>query len=75
MDMSKDCSYFMQMIDYNSKDVVRFFNTIGTDNHLWMPYKCTKFQLDWSTVVLLTLIYQYVVLPRLHIFLLLLVLG
>ena len=37
------------MIDYNSKDLVRILTKIDTDNCLWMPYKCTKFQLDWST--------------------------
>jgi len=40
--VSKDCSCFTQMIDYNSKDL---FTKIDTDNRLWTPYKCTKFQL------------------------------
>ena len=47
--VSKDFSCFTQMIDYNSKDLVRILTKIDTDNCLWMPYKCTKFQLDWST--------------------------
>jgi len=48
--VSKDCSCFMQMIDYNSKDLVRILTKIDTDNCFWMPYKCTKFQLDWMQV-------------------------
>ena len=36
------------MIDYKFKDLVRILTKIGTNNCLWMPYKCTKFQLDRS---------------------------
>ena len=39
----------MQMIDYNPKDLVRFLTQISTNNCLWMAYKGTNFQLDWST--------------------------
>ena len=41
--MSKDCSCFMQLIDYNSKDFVQILTKIGTNNCLWAPYKCTRF--------------------------------
>jgi len=49
--MPKDCSCFMQMIDYNSTGLVQIFTKTGINNGLWMPYKCTKFQLglDHST--------------------------
>ena len=47
--MSKDCFCFVQMIDYNSKDLELIFTKIDADNSLLMPDKCTKFQLDWST--------------------------
>ena len=36
--MSKDCTCFTQMIDYNSKDLVRILLKIDTD-YLWMPYR------------------------------------
>ena len=45
------------MIDYNSKDLVQILTWIDTDNHLCMPYKCTKFQLDWSTSLWVTAIF------------------
>ena len=35
-----DCTCFMQMINYNSKDLVWILTKIDTDNFLWMPYKC-----------------------------------
>jgi len=48
----------MQMIDSNSKDLVRILTKIDTDNYLWAPYKCTKFQLDWSTSLRVTVIFS-----------------
>ena len=48
------------MINYNSKDLVRILTKIGTDNFHWMPYKCTKFQLDWSTSLQVTAIFSSV---------------
>ena len=33
---------------------------IDTDNHLWTPYKNTKFQLDWSTSLGVTAIFSSV---------------
>jgi len=58
--MSKDCSCFTQMIHYNSMELVRILTKIDTDNRLWMPYKCTKFQLDWSTSLRVTAIFSNV---------------
>ena len=58
--VSKDCSCFTQMIDYNSKDLVRILTKIDTDNHLWTPYKCTKFQLEWSMSFRVTAIFSSV---------------
>ena len=37
------------MMDYNYKDLVRIPTKICTNNSLWIPYKCTEFQLGWST--------------------------
>ena len=48
----------MLMIDYNSMDLVQILTKIDTDNCLWMPYKCTKFQLDWSKICKLQRFFQ-----------------
>ena len=48
------------MIDYNSKDLVRILTKIDTNNRLWMPYKCTNFQLDWSMSLRITAIFSSV---------------
>ena len=50
----------MQMIDYNSKDLLRNLTNIDTGNCLWMPYKCTKFQLDFCTSLRVTAIFSSV---------------
>jgi len=47
--VSKDCSNFVQMIDYNFKELVQILTKINTNICLLMPYKCTKFQPDQST--------------------------
>ena len=47
--VSKDCSCFAQMIDYNFKELVRILTKIDTNICLWIPYKCTKFQPNQST--------------------------
>ena len=47
--VSKDRFCFVQMIDYNSKDLKWILTKIDTNNCLLTPDKCTKFQLDWST--------------------------
>ena len=39
-------------------DLVQILTKIDTDNCLWMPYKCTKFQLDWKTSLQVTAIFQ-----------------
>ena len=57
VDVSKDCSFFTQMVDYNSKDLVWILTKIHTDNCLWTPYKWTKVQLDWSTNLWVTAIF------------------
>ena len=36
----------MQIIDYNSKDLVWILTKIGTNDNPWIPYKCIKFQPD-----------------------------
>jgi len=46
--VSKDCSCFAQMIDYNFKELVQSLTKIDTNICLLMPYKCTKFQPDRS---------------------------
>ena len=46
------------MINYNSKDLVWILTKTDTDNRLWMPYKCTKFQLDQSTSQRVTAIFS-----------------
>ena len=51
VNVSKDCSCFAQMIDYNFKELVRI---LDTNTRLLMPYKCTKFQPDWSTHLRIT---------------------
>jgi len=56
--VSKDCSCFTQMIDHNSKDLVRILTKIDTDNHLRTLYKCTELQLDWSTSLRVTAIFK-----------------
>ena len=58
--VSKDFSCFTQMIDYTSKDLVWILTKIDTDNCLWTPYKCTKFQLDWNTSLRNTVIFSSV---------------
>jgi len=58
--MSKDCSCFKRMIDYNSKDLLRILTKIDIDNCRWTPYKCTKFQLDWSMSLRVTPIFSSV---------------
>ena len=55
--VSKNCSCFMQMIDYNSKDLVWILSKLGTVNCLWMSYKWTKFQRDRSTSLRVTAIF------------------
>jgi len=50
----------MQMIDYNSKDIERILTKIDTDNYLWTPYKYSKFQLDWSMSLWVTVIFSSV---------------
>jgi len=47
--MSKDCSFFAQMINYNFKELVRILTKINTNIHRLMPYKCTKFKPNWRT--------------------------
>ena len=47
--VSKDCSSFAQMINYNLKELVQILTKIDTNICLLMPYKCTKFQPDQST--------------------------
>ena len=44
----KDCSSFVQMIDYDFKKLVRIPTKINTNICLLMPYKCIKFQPDRS---------------------------
>ena len=41
-------AYVVQMINYNFKDFVQILTKINTNNCLWMPYKCNKFQPDQS---------------------------
>jgi len=48
------------MIYYNSEDLVQILTKIDIDNCLWTPYKCTKFQLDWSTGLQVTAIFSSV---------------
>ena len=50
----------MQMIDYNSKDLVQILTKIDTDNRLWMTYKFTKFHLDWCPILQVTVIFSSV---------------
>jgi len=45
---------------YNSKDLLWILTKIDTDNCLWMPYKCIKFQLDWSASLWVTVIFSSV---------------
>jgi len=58
--VSKDCFCFTQMIDYNSKNLVRILTKIDIDNCLWTPYKCTKFQLNWWMSLRVTAIFSSV---------------
>ena len=41
--------YFMQIIDHNSMNVHRISTKVGTEIHLNEPFKCAKFQPNWST--------------------------
>ena len=41
--------YFMQIISHNSMNVHQIPTTLGTEIHLNEPFKCAKFQPDWST--------------------------
>ena len=43
VDVCKDCSCFVQLIDYNSKDVVQNLTKIGANNCPWMPNIFAKF--------------------------------
>ena len=40
--VSKDCFCFTIIT------LIQIFTKVDTNNCFWMPYKCTKFQLDWS---------------------------
>ena len=50
----------MLMISYNSMDLVWILTKINSDNFLWTPYKCTEFQLHWSTSLQVTAIFSSV---------------
>ena len=41
--------YFTQIIGHNSVNVHRIPTKLGTEIHLNEPFKCAKFQPDWST--------------------------
>ena len=41
--------YFTQIIGHNSVNVHRIPTKLGTEIRFNEPFKCTKFQLDWST--------------------------
>ena len=41
--------YFTQIIGHNSVNVYRIPTKLGTEIHLNEPFKCVKFQPDWST--------------------------
>ena len=41
--------YFTQIINHNSVKVHRIPTTVGTEICLNEPFKCAKFQPDWST--------------------------
>ena len=41
--------YFTQIIGHNSVNVHRIPTKLGTEVRLNEPFKCTKFQPDWST--------------------------
>jgi len=44
--VAKDCASFTQIINNNSRDLVGVITKIGTNNHPWMPFKCTKFWIE-----------------------------
>ena len=56
--VSKDCSCFTQMINYNSKDLVQILTKIDNDYCFWTSYKYTNFQLDWSTSLRVKVVFQ-----------------
>ena len=41
--------YFTRIIDHNSVNVHRIPTKVGTEIRLNEPFKCAKFQPDWST--------------------------
>ena len=41
--------YFTQLIGHNSVNGLRIPTKVGTEIRLNEPFKCAKFQLDWST--------------------------
>ena len=41
--------YFTKIIDHNSVNVHRIPTKVGTEIRLNEPFKCAKFQPDWST--------------------------
>ena len=49
MDVTDLRPYFMQIIGHNSVNVHRIHTNLGTEIGLNEPYKCAKFQPDWST--------------------------
>ena len=44
-----DLRHYMQIIGHNSVNVHRIPTKSGTEIHLNEPFKCAKFQPDWST--------------------------
>jgi len=48
------------MIDYNCTDLVQILTKIDAVNGFWTPYKCIKFQLNWSTSLRVTMIFSSV---------------
>ena len=46
---STDQFSFAWIMDCTLKDLVHICTKICSDNCLWMPYKCAKFQPDWSS--------------------------